>query len=201
MPKRILILIAALFIITVLLLLLSLIKPKSSSPTPFTSPTPISIIPMSKKQISPISNIIPGKTNQVDVEKILGTPSQDSNIGNLTQLDFPTSQKNFTDTVVVKQSLTYYTVENVFDDSTYGTTEEFLSRFGTSYAKLYDTRGGYDWYVFTNQGFGIETNGSQITKLIRFSPQDLSTFLQGPGADLGLSKTQIPPVEEVNPGP
>ena len=89
----------------------------------------------------------------------------------------------------------------MFDDATYGTTQDFLSKIGTSYTKLYDTRGGYDWYVFLNQGLGIETNGTQITKLIRFTPGNISSFLSGPGLDLGISQAQSAPNEEVSPAP
>lgn len=201
MSRKIIILIIVLFLTTTSLFALSLLKNSRAPALPVVSPTPIQIVPNPRKEQSRLSYVVPGKTNGDDVEKLLGTPSGQSNRGGLTELNFPTNQNNFNNTVVLKQNLTYYTVENVFDDSTYGTTQDFISKFGASYTKLFDTRGGYDWYIFLDQGFGIETNGTQITRLMRFVPQNLASFLSGPGLDMGLSQTQVPPNEGIIPAP
>ena len=106
MSRKVILLIVVLFFLTVFLLLVSLWGIKQETPAPVVSPTPIQILPNSQKEQSKISLIIPGKTNGVGVQKILGTPSEVSNRGSLTELDFPTNQNNFNNTVVLKQNST-----------------------------------------------------------------------------------------------
>ncbi|MCL6096894.1 MAG: hypothetical protein M1444_04440 [Patescibacteria group bacterium] len=201
MSRKIVLLIIFLFFLVLILLVLSLPAQKQPPPAPFVSPTPIQIIPNPRKEQSSISTIIPGKTSDSDLQKIIGEPLSRTKDGSLTIFNYATSQKNFTDTVSLKQDIVYYTVENVFDDSTYGTTSDFVSKIGDSYTKLYDNAEGLYWYIYLNQGVGVETNGSQVLKIVRFSPQDLSFFLSGIGASLGISQNQIPPNEGVSPAP
>ena len=201
MSRKIILLIIFLFFLAALLLALSLSNKKQAPPAPFASPTPVQVIPSPRKGQSNVSIIIPGKTSGADLQKIVGTPSSQTQDGLLTNLSYPTTENNFTDTVSLKQDVVFYTIENVFDDSNYGTTQDFVSKIGSSYTRLYDNAEGFYWYIYLNQGLGVETNGTQILKLVRFVPQDLSSFLGGAGASIGISENQTPPKENVSPAP
>lgn len=195
MSKKIILLIIVLIAVLAVLLLLALSKQKQTPGQTVVYPTPIQVQPQPTNEVSKISILVPGKSSEEDVIKILGQPSSQSQTGPLTQLDYPSSLNNFNETVALKQNIVYYTIENVFSDSTYGTTQGFISKFGNSFVVLYNTSGDYYWDMYLSGGFGIETNGEQILKMIRFTPQNEAGFLAVIGANIGVSQNKIVPHE------
>lgn len=202
MSKKLIFLIILLAFIVFILLLLSLSRQKEMQQTTPPSPTPVSIVPNNQnKKASDISLVIPGKTSVSDLKIIMGQPSSENQNGDLTQLNYPAELKNFNDEVIVKNNLVLYSIENVFDNITYGTNQDLLLKLGQPSNKLFNRDGFYYWNIFLTHGIGVETNGSEVSRIIRFIPQDKTTFMNNIGNSLGITESPTQPNEGINPAP
>lgn len=192
MSKKTISLILFLTLVTVGLLVLYFIAQGNKTETPQQQfPTPSVIVPNPRnKQPSLINYVVPGKTSLEQVKKILGAPSSEKQNGEITLLEYDTSYKNFSNEIAVKKQMAYYSVENVFTDDQYGTTQTFLDTYGSPSLILYQKDNVFFWHIFLKNGVGIETNDTEILQIIRFEPQGKNSFLNTVAKDLGMSEEQ-----------
>lgn len=181
------------FSIVIVNLLLSVQKNTAPSQTQRpTSPTEIK-----RDYNSNLNKTVPGKSNISDVIKINGTPSSRKKIGSKDYLYFKTPIDVFNNVVVFDNGIEVFATENVFGDYR-GTYDSFMKAYGKPNLTLHDNISPFVWKIFLQQGVGVQTNGTDITQVVYFVPQEEDSFMQNVGKDLGLSK-ETPKPESLSP--
>jgi hypothetical protein len=141
--------------------------------------------------------LVPGKSNLGDIEKINGAAISSSKNGDLTYLYYQTPSKDYKNTVVLKNGLLYYSLDNVFGDYR-GNYSDYIASYGQPELHLYnsDLNDPFEWYVFLKIGIGVENSGGGITKILYFTPMSKSVFLNSIAKNVGLTITPpAPPIE------
>ncbi len=145
------------------------------------------------KDYSSLNKLFPGKSTKEDVIKTNGVPLSTTTNADETTFYYPTPSKEFQNTVVFKNNVELYSIENVFG-SYRGTYKDFQNAYAGSPLTLYNTsEDPFVWQIFLNQGLGAETNGRDIIKIIYFVPQKENEFLSTIAKSVGFSKENITP--------
>ena len=189
---------AHLFAVLVFLLLLVFIPvviylqfggktPAPQSQTPVINSHPIPVPSDFNQSYDNFSQLSPGKSDLNAVEKINGPAVSTTKKGAETYLYYQTPSSDYQNTVVLKNGLLYYSLENVFGGYR-GNYSDYTAAYGQPNLHLYNKDSSLsEWYIFLTQGLGTEVSGNDILQVLYFVPQAKNVFIQGIAAELGLT--------------
>jgi hypothetical protein len=133
------------------------------------------------------NQLTPGKSTLSDVEKINGAAISSSKNGNETLLYYQTPSTDYKNTVVLKNGLLYYSLENVFNSSR-GSYSDYISSYGQPDLTLYNSDSSlFQWYIFLKQGIGVEVSGNDVLQILYFAPESKNDFIKGIAVELKLT--------------
>lgn len=161
-------------------------QPTQKKPVPNENQTNISPDAL-KADYSNLNKILPGQSTISDVVRLNGQPTSTKTIGSKKYLYFQTPIKTFNNFVVFEKGVVVYALENVFGEYR-GRYENFTSSYGQPDLTLYDNTSSFIWYIFLQNGVGVQTNGKDVTGILYFIPQNENSFLSGIAEDVGLSR-------------
>lgn len=202
------------FVILAFLLLLIFIPvalysqfgPKTNlSENPKINPNPTPITSNFSQSYNSLDQLIPGKSTLVNVERVNGAAYKSSKTGNRLYLYYKTPSNDYENTILLKNGVLYYSLENVFGDYR-GKYSDYTQAYGQPSLTLFnkDTTAS-EWFIFLQQGIGVEVGGNDISRVLHFVPQSEDDFMKNIAPELDLtsaspSQTPLEPVE-VNLGP
>ena len=103
---------------------------KNVAPTPFPVPTDINI------DYSKLYLLKPGKSTLSEVKNINGEPFSSSTFGDETTLYYKTPSEMYKNSVVLKNGIVYYVIENIFGNYR-GFYDNYVSNYGQPDMVLY----------------------------------------------------------------
>jgi hypothetical protein len=173
--------------------------PKAQAPVINPNPTPIST--GYDQNYNNFSQLSPGKSTLDEVQKTNGPAVSSTKQGNETYLYYQTPSVEYKNTVVLKNDVVYYTLDNVFGDYK-GVYSDYTTAYGQPDLHLYnsDPNKLFDWYIFLKVGIGVENSDGGITRILYFTPKSKSDFMNGIAKEIGLVTEQPtpPPTTEVS---
>lgn len=181
--KKIYLILGIIILGAFILVLVSFIKGTKEIPVP--TPRPISS--SLEKDYSYLNRIVPGKSTIADTIKVNGNPASTKPQDSKTYLYFQTPIRNILNTVAFKNGVEIYALENVFGNYR-GMYDNFTGSYGEPSLTLYSNASSLSWYIFLQNGLGVETNGKDISQILYFTPESESSFLDGIAKEIGLSK-------------
>lgn len=186
--RKILIAFSALFFLSIVFIFVNYLS--KTSVAPVTSPKPISSD--LSQEYSNLNKTLPGKSTISDVIRINGSPVSTRSEGQKTYLYFQTPIFNVVNIVAFKSGVELYALENVYGQYR-GSYDNFTKAYGQPNLTLYDHTNSLPWYVFLQNGIGVQTNGKNISKILYFFPQDENSFIDSVAKDVGLFKESPSP--------
>ena len=157
----------------------------NSRPTPF----PSNFI----QSYNNFNQLVPGKSSLEDIEKINGPAISSTKDGNKTYLRYQTPSADYQNTIVLKNGVLYYSLENVFSNYR-GSYSDYTTAYGQPGLTLYNkTSTDSEWFIFLKQGLGLEVGGNDITQIVYFVPQSKADFMANIALELNL--TDVLPTE------
>jgi hypothetical protein len=179
-------------------------NPNPQTQTPSINPHPTPLPSDFNRSYSNFNLLSPGKSDLNAVEKINGPAVSSAKNGNMTYLYYQTPSADYKNTVVLKNGILYYSLENVFG-SYRGYYSDYTTAYGPPSLHLYNKDSSFsEWYIFLKQGIGLEVSGNDVLQILYFIPQSKSSFMGNFALKLGLSDVVIQdqgePVQAI-PGP
>jgi hypothetical protein len=161
----------------------------TQAPTPIINSHPAPISSGFTQSYDNFNQLSPGKSGLMEIEKINGPAISNAQSGNKTYLYYQTPSLDYKNTVVLKNGVLYYSLENVF-----GNYRGFYSDYTTAYGQpnltLYNKNStDSKWFIFLKQGLGLEVGGNDITQILYFIPQSKDDFVINIAPDLNLTST------------
>lgn len=198
--KFLLIIILGVFVIFLFLFFVFVQKNSVKYPAPTATPiqtpaeTPFPVSSDTSINYSNLDKLIPGKSTLDDVKKLSGPPEKTTISKEETLLYYPTPLERYKNEVLLKNNIVYYVIENIFGDYR-GSLSAFQNTYGGNFIKMYKKGEPFTWYVYSAQGIGVESDGTNILIIIHFAPLSEGDFIKNIAPGLGIS-TEIPPVSE-----
>lgn len=143
---------------------------------------------------SNINKLTPGKSTYSEVLKKNGKPVSEKVDAYTTTLAFETPNSTFENIAVLKNNILEYAVEYVYS-SYRGAYSDYTNKYGAPELHLYSDM-GYDWYIFLNEGVGVEASNNEITRIVYFTPQEKSEFINNIATPLNMSEKESKTVED-----
>ncbi len=164
------------------------IKNKPSD-TPVINPNPTPITSSFDQSYNSFNQLVPGKSDLSDVEKINGPAYKSSKDGNKLYLYYKTPSNDYENTALLRNGVLYYSLENVFGDYR-GKYSDYINTYGQPSLHLYNTDStSSEWYIFLQQGIGLEIGGEDVSRVLHFVPQPKEDFIKNFTSELNLTST------------
>lgn len=172
------------------------VKNLTPTATPIQTPleTPLPVSSDTSINYSNLDKLVPGKSTLDDVKKLSGPPEKTSISREETLLYYPTPLEKYKNEVLLKNNIVYYVTENIFGEYR-GSFSSFQNNYGGNFIKMYKKGEPYTWYIYSAQGIGVESDGTNLLIIIHFAPLSENDFIKNVAPGIGLS-TELPPVSE-----
>jgi hypothetical protein len=193
--KKILIIV---LVVSVLITILVLASGKGGQKEPL--PTPIPLPTGYEQNYSNLNLLKPGESTVEDVIAANGEPKSRSSSGDRVTLTFETPNSSHQNIAVFNNGILLYAVEYVYADYR-GNLSDYIKTYGTPEKMYSEPEEGFDWFIFLDNGVGVESSNDFITRIVYFVPQDRISFLQTIGEDLEIIESAPEPHEEELPQP
>ena len=193
---KIKLILAIILVVAISIFIVLLIFPKPPSEEKPTQPTgrkPVKEIDKNNPygDYTNINLLIPGKTTEKEAIALLGEPKGVYTLVGEKYLVYTTPFEDFTNFVVIENSVVSYALENVFADYR-ETLNSYVNKFGKEDAIFYESTDEGVWHVFLEEGVAVKTLGV-LREILYFIPQDKSSFFNNFKDEINLSQEK--PVE------
>ncbi len=194
--KLILIILLGVAIFIGIFLLVFLKTPSEDKPTKSADRAPIKTIDKNVPyaEYTDINLLIPGKTTEEEAVAILGEPKGIFTLEGKKYLIYDTPFENFTNFVVIQNSIVSYALENVFADYR-GTLNKYINKFGKEDAIFYESTDEGAWHVFLEEGVAVKTLGV-LREILYFKPQDQASFFNNFKDEINILTTKNEEIDQ-----